>query len=98
MGALRSQAAEISSGIDELLDVGVPVDSVEGQRLVRQRIRLLDVRPGATYTPMWGEVDDHQRAQMMVARDVANPMVDALLLPSRGSVEQLTIRPIEGDI
>lgn len=38
---LRSQAAEISSGIDELLDVGVPVDSVEGQRLVRQRIRLL---------------------------------------------------------
>ena len=64
----------------------------------RQRIRLLDVRPGATYTPMWGEVDDHQRAQMMVARDVANPMVDALLLPSRGSVEQLTIRPIEGDI
>ena len=61
-------------------------------------IRILEVRPGAAYTPMWGEVDPVQVARMMAAEDVAQPMIDALALSSRASLEVITIRPLQGDL
>jgi sepiapterin reductase len=64
----------------------------------KDRIRILDVKPGATFTPMWGEVPSAQQAKMMSANDVAIPMMEALLLDARASLESLTLRPIEGDL
>lgn len=61
-------------------------------------IRILEVRPGAAYTPMWGEMDPAQVARMMSALDVAQPMVDALALSARASIETLTLRPLHGDL
>ncbi len=64
----------------------------------KERIRILDVRSGAAFTPMWGPVDPGMQARMMKPSDVAGPMVDALLIDARATVETLTIRPIGGDI
>lgn len=61
-------------------------------------IRILEVRPGAAYTPMWGEMPPDQVARMMTAEDVAQPMVDALALSSRAALETITIRPLHGDL
>jgi sepiapterin reductase len=61
-------------------------------------IRILEVRPGAAYTPMWGKLDPEQVARMMAAEDVAQPMIDALFLSARASQEIITIRPLHGDI
>jgi sepiapterin reductase len=61
-------------------------------------IRILEVKPGAAYTPMWGEMEQHQIARMMDATDVAIPMVEALEIPPRASVESITIRPLHGDL
>jgi sepiapterin reductase len=64
----------------------------------KERIRILDVRSGAALTPMWGSVDSGMEARMMKPVDVAGPMIDALLLDPRATLETLTIRPIGGDI
>lgn len=61
-------------------------------------IRILEVRPGAAYTPMWGEMPPDQVARMMTAEDIAQPMVDALALPARASIENITLRPLHGDL
>jgi sepiapterin reductase len=64
----------------------------------KDRIRILEVKPGATFTPMWGAVPSAQQVKMMGAEDVAIPMTQALLLDARASLESLTLRPIEGDL
>ena len=61
-------------------------------------IRILEVRPGAAYTPMWGEMPPDQVARMMTAEDIAQPMVDALALSARASIENMTLRPLHGDL
>jgi sepiapterin reductase len=64
----------------------------------KEAIRVLDVRAGAALTPMWGEVTSEMEKKMMRASDVATPMVEALLLPPTATIEELTIRPIGGDL
>jgi len=61
-------------------------------------IRILEVRPGAAYTPMWGEMPSDQVARMMTAEDVAQPMIDALSLSAHASIENITLRPLHGDL
>ena len=61
-------------------------------------IRILEVRPGAAYTPMWGEMPPDQVARMMTAEDIAQPMIDALALSARASIENITLRPLHGDL
>jgi sepiapterin reductase len=61
-------------------------------------IRILEVRPGAAYTPMWGDMPSDQVARMMTAEDVAQPMVDALSLSAHASIENITLRPLHGDL
>ena len=61
-------------------------------------IRILETKPGATLTPMWGEVPQEQQEKMMEASDIALPMLDALLLPARTTMETVTLRPIRGDL
>lgn len=64
----------------------------------QDRIRILEVQPGATLTPMWGEVSDEMKSKMIPAQDVARPMVDALFASAQTSIEVLTIRPLSGDL
>ncbi|MBC7397177.1 MAG: SDR family oxidoreductase [Bdellovibrionales bacterium] len=64
----------------------------------QDRIRILEIQPGATFTPMWGEVSAEMKAKMMEPRDIAGPMVDALLLSEKASLEVLTLRPLAGDL
>jgi sepiapterin reductase len=73
---------------------------LEVMRLYARRdgIRIIDVKPGATLTPMWGEVTDEMRTQMMAADDIAQMILSALALPKRASVEEIVIRPLRGDL
>ena len=64
----------------------------------REQIRILEVKPGAALTPMWGEVTADMTSKMMKPSDVAIPMIDALLLPPSATLETLTIRPLSGDL
>lgn len=61
-------------------------------------IRVIDVKPGAVETPMWGEVTPEMSAKMMRAEDIAQAIVDALLLNPRACPEDILIRPIAGDL
>ena len=61
-------------------------------------IRIIDIKPGATLTPMWGEVDQALENKMMKAEDIAQITINALSVHPRASVEDILIRPIAGDI
>jgi sepiapterin reductase len=61
-------------------------------------IRVMDVKPGATFTPMWGEVPDALKAKMMHAKDIAEIIIATLLLHPRASTEEIVIRPLNGDL
>lgn len=61
-------------------------------------IRILEIQPGATFTPMWGEVSPEMRSKMMASSEIARPMVDALLMSAESTLEVLTIRPLQGDL
>ena len=73
---------------------------VETMRLYARKcnVRITDVQPGAVYTPMWGKVDDEMQALMMMPEDIAAPVVQAYLQPSRTVVEEIILRPTSGDI
>lgn len=73
---------------------------VETMRLYARKcnVRITDVQPGAVYTPMWGEVSDEMQALMMMPEDIAAPVVQAYLQPSRTVVEEIVLRPTGGDI
>jgi len=47
---------------------------------------------------MWGKVDDEMQALMMMPEDIAAPVVQAYLQPSRTVVEEIILRPTSGDI
>lgn len=61
-------------------------------------IRILEVRPGATITPMWGEVPNEMESKMSQPEDVARSILDSLLIHPRSTIETLTLRPIQGDL
>lgn len=64
----------------------------------KDNIRLIEIKPGAAYTPMWGAIPQEMIDRMMTAGDVAQPMIDAIFLPSRTVIEEITIRPVGGDL
>jgi sepiapterin reductase len=64
----------------------------------KDSIRVLEVRPGATFTPMWGDIEPHMKLRMMADLDVATPMIQALTLSPRASLECITVRPLGGDL
>ena len=73
---------------------------IEVMRLQARKdgIRIIDVKPGATYTPMWGEISDEMKSRMMQASDIATLMVDAIRMPSRATIEEILVRPLGGDL
>lgn len=60
-------------------------------------IRVSAVLPGATLTDSWAGVDLPQ-SRFMRAEDVAQTIVIAWDINERSVMEEITIRPVEGDI
>lgn len=61
-------------------------------------IRIIDVKPGAVETPMWGDVTPEMHAKMMQPEDIAQSIFDVLSLNPRTSPESIVLRPIGGDL
>ena len=62
-------------------------------------VRVIAVFPGATETEIWDEdsrAKNHDR--MMQPEDIAEAIVFALKSPHRALVEEIILRPIQGDI
>lgn len=69
------------------------------EELRPQGIRVIALLPGATDTALWNTVwPDAPRKKMMSARTVARAVVDALLVPPEGTVEELVILPRTGTL
>lgn len=71
-------------------------------RVVREEtkdegIRVTTVLPGATSTPTWEGVDLPEE-RFMAPEDVAKAIVDAYHLSERTVMEELLLRPQEGDV
>jgi len=71
-------------------------------RVVREEtkdegLRVTTVIPGATYTPTWDGVDLPED-RFMPPGDVARSVVDAYHLSDRTVLEELVLRPQEGDV
>ncbi|MFO8098274.1 MAG: SDR family oxidoreductase [Salinibacter sp.] len=71
-------------------------------RVVREEtktegLRVTTVLPGATYTPTWDGVDLPEE-RFMPPDDVAQAVVDAYHLTGRTVLEELVLRPQEGDV
>jgi len=60
-------------------------------------IRVTSVMPGATYTDSWSSVDLPQ-SRFMTTNDVANTVWNAWEINEHTVMEEVIIRPIEGDI
>jgi short-subunit dehydrogenase len=62
-------------------------------------IRVINVIPGATETPMWStEIRKQSGEKMMVPSDIARVLVSAYLQKGNMVSEEIVIRPIHGDI
>ncbi len=71
-------------------------------RVVREETRQLGLRvtvvlPGATYTPSWTGVDLPE-TRFMPAEDIARAVRDIYHLSARTVVEEILLRPQEGDV
>jgi NAD(P)-dependent dehydrogenase (short-subunit alcohol dehydrogenase family) len=71
-------------------------------RVVREEtkdegLRVTTVIPGATYTPTWDGVDLPED-RFMPPEDIAQSVVDAYHLSDRTVMEELLLRPQEGDV
>lgn len=62
------------------------------------KVRITNVMPGAVATPMWGEARETLSERMMMPEDIAKPIVEAYLQPTRTCVEEIVLRPIGGDL
>ncbi len=62
-------------------------------------VRVIGIIPGATETEIWSE-DDRARyhSRMMQPEDVAQAILAAILEPIRAVMEEIILRPLEGDI
>jgi sepiapterin reductase len=73
---------------------------IEVLRLDAQKVnvRITNVMPGATYTPMWGEMDPATVERMMPPAAVAKSIIDAILLSPPANLDEIVIRPVGGDL
>ncbi|AFH49050.1 Dehydrogenase [Ignavibacterium album JCM 16511] len=62
-------------------------------------IRLINILPGATETPMWpGKLRELHSDKMMTAEDVARIVVWSYLQKGNAVAEEIVVRPITGDL
>jgi sepiapterin reductase len=64
----------------------------------KANIRVTNIMPGATLTPMWGDVAPDLKERMMPNRDVARAVIETLLVSDKTSIEEVIVRPTGGDI
>ena len=69
------------------------------EELREHNIKVVNILPGATETPMWPkEVRESKSKEMMKPEDLAQLMVWIFLQKKNMVTEEITIRPIQGDI
>lgn len=62
-------------------------------------IRIINILPGATETPMWpGKLREIHGDKMMTSEDVARFVVWAYLQKGNAVAEEIVVRPITGDL
>jgi sepiapterin reductase len=62
-------------------------------------VRITNVLPGATFTPMWGtEMPQETVAKMMSPDAIARSIVDAMRLKAPANLDEIVIRPVTGDL
>ncbi|MEJ2494369.1 MAG: SDR family NAD(P)-dependent oxidoreductase [Ignavibacteriaceae bacterium] len=62
-------------------------------------IRVMNIVPGATETPMWArEIREKEGSRMMNAESIARIMVSSFLHKDNVVTEEIVVRPIGGDI
>jgi sepiapterin reductase len=62
-------------------------------------VRITNVLPGATFTPMWGtEMPRETVAKMMSPDVIARSIVDAIRLKAPANLDEIVIRPVTGDL
>lgn len=65
----------------------------------KHNIKVINVIPGATSTPIWSkEIRSQFSDRMMTAEDIARVLVWAFLQKENLVTEELLLRPIEGDL
>jgi len=65
----------------------------------KHNIKVINVIPGATATPIWSkEIRNQFSDRMMTAEDIARVLVWAFLQKENLVTEELLLRPIEGDL
>jgi 3-oxoacyl-[acyl-carrier protein] reductase len=65
----------------------------------KHNIKVINVIPGATATPIWSkEIRNQFSNRMMTAEDIARVLVWAFLQKENLVTEELILRPIEGDL
>jgi short-subunit dehydrogenase len=62
-------------------------------------IKISNIMPGATDTPMWGaSTRQKYQSRMMTTREVADIVVQVANQPKKVVIEDVVIRPIKGDL
>lgn len=65
----------------------------------RHNIRVINIIPGATETPMWSQEVRKEKAElMMTTEDIARAIVSAYLQKNNVVIEEILLRPITGDL
>lgn len=69
------------------------------EELREHNIRIINILPGATETPMWpGKLRELHSDKMMTSEDVARIIVWAYLQKGNAVAEEIVVRPITGDL
>ncbi|QQS34631.1 MAG: SDR family oxidoreductase [Ignavibacteriales bacterium] len=65
----------------------------------KYNIRVINIIPGATVTPIWSsDVREKYGDRMMTPENIAQLMVSAYLHPENVVLEEIVIKPIQGDL
>ncbi|MFZ4619989.1 MAG: SDR family oxidoreductase [Bacteroidota bacterium] len=65
----------------------------------KKGIRVIDVLPGAVETDMWDKTSRKKfHHKMMQPEDVADAIVSIYCQPQRMTTDEITLRPVEGDL
>lgn len=65
----------------------------------KYNIKVTNIMPGATETPMWdSKVRTKHRNRMLESVDIANIIEDIIDQPKKVVIEELIVRPVKGDL
>jgi len=77
----------------------IAMSNVLRTELRKYNIKITNILPGATDTPMWSPASRQKYGtRMMSPRDIAEIVVQAANQPKKVVIEDMIIRPIKGDL